>query len=41
MASERARRWLSLLAAGTVGAGVGAIFGGGRLVRVYDWMVAE
>lgn len=37
MASERAMRWLGPLAAGAVGAGVGAMYGGGRLPRVYDW----
>ena len=37
MTSTRAKRWLSLLAAGAVGAGIGAIFGGGRLPRMYDW----
>lgn len=37
MATLRAKGWLSLLAAGAVGAGIGAIYGGGRLPRLYDW----
>ena len=37
MASERTKRRLCLLAAETIRVGVGVIFGGGRLPRVYNW----
>jgi len=39
MVSQRTKRWLSLLAAGAVG--VGTVFGGGLLARIYDWMATE
>jgi uncharacterized protein YndB with AHSA1/START domain len=34
---KSATRWMSAIAYAALGFSVGAIFGGGRLVRVYDW----
>src|SRR5438067_537529 len=37
MSKDKHNNWLGPLALAALGFGVGAIFGGGKLVRVYDW----
>src|SRR5437660_12531059 len=37
MSRERNTKWLRSLALAALGFGAGAIFGGGKLVRAYDW----
>src|SRR2546423_11283084 len=37
MARKYCKSWLRALVCAALGFGAGAIFGGGRMVRVYDW----
>src|SRR3989442_15958044 len=37
MSRRKNTTWIRPLALATLGFGAGAIFGGGKLVRVYDW----
>src|SRR5437764_8183925 len=37
MSREKSNNWIRPLTLAALGFGVGAIFGGGKLVRVYDW----
>src|SRR5947209_5998121 len=37
MARDKNENWLRPLAFAAVGFGVGAVLGGGRMARVYDW----
>jgi hypothetical protein len=40
MSTDKHTNWIRPLALAALGFGAGAIFGGGKLVRAYDWQTA-